>query len=127
MASVELHHVIVVGIGLVELQHGELGIVGPVHALVPEVVPDLVHPLESAHQQPLEVQLVGDPEVQRHVERVVVGHERPRRGAAVQRLEHRRLDLEEPALVEKAPQIADGRGPEPEDLSRTSGWTARSA
>ena len=52
--------------------------------------------------QPLEVELVGDAQVERHVERVVVGHERPRRGAAVERLQHRRLHLEEPAVVEEA-------------------------
>ena len=52
--------------------------------------------------QPLEVQLVGDAQVERHVERVVVRHERPRRGAAVERLQDRRLDLEEAARVEEA-------------------------
>ena len=66
----------------------------PVDALVPEVVPDLVHAVEAAHDEPLEIQLVGDAQVQRHVERVVVRRERPRRRAAVQRLQHRRLDLE---------------------------------
>ena len=91
----------VVGVGLVQLQHGELRIVGPVHPLVPEVVADLVDPLDAAHQQPLQVQLVGDAEVERHVQRVVVGHEGPRRRAAVERLQDRRLDLEEPALIEK--------------------------
>ena len=91
----QLHHVAVVGVGLVELEHGELGIVGPIHALVAEVVADLVHPLQPAHQQPLEVQLVGDPEIERHVERVVVGDERPRRRAAVERLQDRGLHLEE--------------------------------
>ena len=102
----QLHDVVVVGVGLVELQHGEFRIVGPVHPFVPEVVPDLVDPLEAADQQPLEVQLVGDPQVERHVERVVVGDERPRRGAAVEGLEHRRLDLEKAALVEEAAEPA---------------------
>ena len=45
--------------------------------------------------QPLEVQLGGDPQVQVAVERVVVGRERARQRAAVERLQHRRLDLDE--------------------------------
>ncbi len=74
----------------------------PVHSLVPEVVPDLVDPLEAADEQPLEIELVGDAQIERHVERVVVGDERTGRRAAVERLEHRRLHLEEAALVEEA-------------------------
>ena len=79
---------------------------GPVHALVPEIVADLVDPFQPAHEQPLEVQLVRDAEIERHVERVVVGDERPRRRAAVERLQDRRLDLEKPALVEEAAEPA---------------------
>src|SRR5438876_5736834 len=36
------------------------------HALVPEVVRDLVHLLEPAHDAPLQVQLVGDPRSEEH-------------------------------------------------------------
>ena len=88
------HHHRVVGVRLVELEHRELRIVRPVDALVPEVVADLVHPIEPADDQPLEIQLVGDAQIERHVERVVMRRERPRRRAAIQRLQHRRLDLE---------------------------------
>jgi hypothetical protein len=75
----EPHHVLVVEVRGVELQHGELGVVEPVHPLVAEVLADLVHPLHPAHDQPLQVQLVRDAEVERHVERVVVRHEGARR------------------------------------------------
>ncbi len=109
------HHVLVVGVGLVGLQHGELRVVRAVHAFVPEVVPDLVDPLEATDQEALEVELVGDPQVERHVERVVVGHERPRRRTPIQRLQHGRLDLEEAALVQKGPDPAHGPRTEPED------------
>ena len=123
----ELHHVTIVRVRLVELQHRELGIVGPVHPFVPEVVPDLVHPLESADQQPLEVQLVGDAQVQRHVQRVVVSHERTGRRAAIEWLEDRRLDLEKTTLIEKAAHVARSPWPGAGRSARTSGWTARSA
>ena len=70
--------------------------------LVAEVLADLVDALEPADDQALEVQLVGDPQEEVAVELVVVGHERPRQRAAVERLEDRGLDLEEAALVEPA-------------------------
>ena len=50
-ASTRAHHHRVVGVRLVELEHRELGIVRPVDALVPEVVPDLIDAIESADDQ----------------------------------------------------------------------------
>ena len=85
---------------LVELEHRELRIVRPVDAFVAEVVSDFVHALEAAHDQALEIQLVGDAQIERHVERVVVRDEWTRRRAAVQRLQHRRLDFEIAERVE---------------------------
>ena len=57
--------------------------------------------------QPLEVELGRDPQVEVAVERVVVGGEGPGQGAAVERLQDRRLDLDEAALVEPAAHLAD--------------------
>ena len=109
------HHRLVVGVRLVELEHRELGIVRPVDPLIPEVVPDLVHPLEPPDDQPLQVQLVGDPQEERHVQRVVVRDERARRGPAVQRLEHRGLHLEVVALVEEGADRRDHARPRAEE------------
>ena len=72
------------------------------HALVAEVLAELVDALEAADDEPLEVQLGGDPQVEVAVELVVVRDERPRQRAAVERLEHRRLDLDEALAVEVA-------------------------
>ena len=79
----QVHHVVVVGEGLVGLQHRELGVVPGVDALVAEHPPDLEHPLHPADDEPLEVQLQRDPQVQVDVEGVVVGDERPRRRPAL--------------------------------------------
>ena len=49
------------------------------------------------------MELDGDPEVQLHVEGVVVRDERPRQRAARDRLQHGRLDLDEPSLFEVMP------------------------
>ena len=55
----------VVGVRLVPLEHRELGVVGRVDALVAEVLAELVDALQPADDQPLEVQLGRDPQVQR--------------------------------------------------------------
>ena len=89
------HRVVVVGVRLVPLEHRELGRVLVRDALVAEVLADLVDALEPADDQPLQVELGRDPQVDVLVELVVVGDEGAREGAAVARLQHRRLDLEE--------------------------------
>ncbi len=95
------HQLVVVGVGLIELEHRELGVVLRRHALVPEVPRQLVDPLHAADHEALEVQLRRDSQVEVHVERVVVRHKGPRRRAAGDRLHDRRLDLHEAAAVEE--------------------------
>jgi hypothetical protein len=51
---------VVVAVGLVPLEHRELGVVLVRDALVAEVLAELVHALEPADDQPLQVQLGGD-------------------------------------------------------------------
>ena len=77
------------------------------HALVAEDAPDLEHPLHAADDQPLEVQLERDAQVEVDVERVVVRDERAGVGAAGFDVQHRRLDLDEPALVQGAAEAGD--------------------
>ena len=101
------HRVVVVGVRLVPLEHRELGVVLERDALVAEVLADLVDALEAADDQPLEVQLGGDPQVEVAVELVVVRRERAGVGAAVERLQDRRLDLDEAGGVEVAAQRRD--------------------
>ena len=99
----EAHHRAVIDIGLVELERGEFGIVPRRQPFVAEVAVDLEQFVgEPADQQPLQMQLRRDPEIEIEVERVVVGDERLGRGAAGDRVQHRRLDLEI-ALGDEAP------------------------
>jgi len=56
----------------VPLQHRELGVVPAAHLLVAKIAADLVHAVEAAHHEALQVQLGRDAQVQVHVERVVV-------------------------------------------------------
>ncbi len=50
------HDAFVVGVGFVELELRELGVVLEADALVAEVAADLVDAVVAAHDQPLEVQ-----------------------------------------------------------------------
>ena len=113
----QLHHVIVIGEGLVELQHGEFRIVGPVDPLVPEVLGDLIYPLEPAYDEPLEVKLIGDAEVHGPVQGIVLGDERPGRRPSVEGLEGRGLHLEEVLPVHEGSNGRNDPGPGPKNLT----------
>ena len=78
-----------------------------VHPLVAEDPADLEHPVEAADDETLEVQLKGDPQVELHVERVVMRPERARRGAARHRLQHGSLDLDKAACLQECPRLLD--------------------
>ena len=104
------HDVVVVDVGLVGLEHRELGVVLEAHALVAEVLAHLVDAIDAADDAALEVQLGGDAQVEVALELVVVRDERLGEGAAVERLEHRGLHLDEAAPVEELADGADDAG-----------------
>src|SRR5205823_5493004 len=65
---------------------------------------------EAADDEPLEVQLVGDPQVELLVEQARAGGERLREAAAVAGLQDRRLDLDEALAVEIGADLGDHAG-----------------
>ena len=73
---------------------------GLVHALVAEVLGELIHPAVAAHDEALEVELVGDAQVEGDVQGVVVRDEGTRRGAARDALQDRGLHLEAAGGIE---------------------------
>ena len=87
-------------------------------AFVAEVAVDLIDALEAADDQSLEVELGGDPQIERAIQRVVVGQEGPRRRAAVERLQDRRLDLDKSLPVEIGADRRDDSGSVDEQLAR---------
>ena len=95
------------GIGLIELEHRELGVVLSGDALVPKIAVDLVDALQSSHDEAFQVELRGYAQIELQIESVVVGDERPRESTAGDRLHHRRLDLDIAALVEESPNRPD--------------------
>ncbi|MNF73573.1 hypothetical protein D3C84_555780 [compost metagenome] len=113
----EVHVVFVVGVGVVELEHGELGVVPGRHAFVAEVAVDLEDLLEATDHQALEVQLRRDAQEHRHVQRVVVGLERLGRGTTGDGLQHRGFHFEETAVVEEVADVGDHLGAHAEGLA----------
>ena len=101
------HHIPVVGVGLVELQHRKLRIVLGGNPLVAEIPVDLVNAVEASHGEPFQVKLRGDAQVKVEVQSVVVGNEGPCHGAACQRLHHGGFHLEVAFAFKKFPQSAN--------------------
>ena len=106
----EVHHPVVVLVRHVKLHDRELRVVGAVHALVPEVPAELVHPVEAADDQALQVELVGDTQVVGHVQRVVVRDEGLGRGTAGNGLQHRGVHLHVTGVVQVAAHGAHRAG-----------------
>ena len=111
------HHRGVVGKGFVELEHRELRGVRSVDPFVAEILADLVDPFETADDQPLQIELVGDPKVEGLIERVVVGRERPSRRAAVEWLQRWRFDFEVVQAVEICANRGHGSRAKDEDIA----------
>ena len=102
----EVHVVFVVLVGGHGLDHGELGVVAAINALVAEIAADSIDLVKPGHDEALEVELVRDGEIHVAPERVHVRLERFRRAPAILRRDDRRRELHEPAPVQKGP---DGR------------------
>ena len=117
----EAHEVVVVGVGLVELEHGELGVVAGADAFVAEVAVDLVDAVEASDDEALEVELGGDAEEEVDVELVVVGGEGAGGGSSGDLLHHGGFDFEVAAAVEEGADGAEDGGSLDEDLADVAG------
>ena len=93
----------IVGIGLVELEHGELGIPPPSQTFIAEVAIDLVYTIKSTDRQSLQIEFRGDAQEQIHVECVVMSNERLGHGTPGNGLHHRSFYFDEAMRVEKPP------------------------
>ena len=81
-----------------------------VHALVAEVLANLIHALKSSHDESLEVEFGGDAHVHIHVECVEVGDEGPCGGSSGDALQGGRFHLGVTSLVEGGAQGAQDGG-----------------
>ena len=99
-----------VGIGLIELNGRELRIVLGVHTLVAEDAPDLIDPLEAAHDEALEMELRCDAHIHIDVQGIVMGDEGPGGSAAGNGVEDRGLHLHIVPGVQIGPDVPDKLG-----------------
>jgi hypothetical protein len=112
---------VVVAVGLVELEHGELGVVLGGDAFVAEVAVDLVDAIHAADYETLEVELGGDAEFEVEIEGVVVGEEGAGGGSAGYGVHHGGFDFEVAAGVEEGAEGAEDGGSLDEDFADVEG------
>ena len=81
-----------------------------VHTFVAEVTAEFVHTLEPPDDEALQIKLVGDTQIERDIQRVVMRDEGARSSTARDRLQYGRIDLDVATLVEElAHRIEDLR------------------
>src|SRR5690625_5173155 len=97
--SRQFHHRVVVAVGLVRLEHHELGVVRGVDTLVAESLADLVDALDSTGDRAFEVEFQRDAQQYILVEGIQMRTKRPRRGTAIGVLQDRCFDLDEVLFV----------------------------
>ena len=90
----QIHQITIIAVCLVELEHREFGIVPRRDAFVAKVPVDLEHFLEAADDEALQIELGRNPQIQIHVERVVMRSKRPRGRTTRDRMHHRRFNFE---------------------------------
>ena len=88
-----VHQIVIIRISHVELAGGELRVMGEINPFVAELPPNLVHPIQAANDQLLEIELRGNAHEEVHVQVVVVGDERLGRGPAGNHVHHRSFHL----------------------------------
>ena len=105
-----LHHPVIVLVRHVQFQHREFRIVGAVHALVPEVSREFIHAFESTHDKSFEVQFVGNAQIQRNIQRIVMRFEWSRRRTTGDGLQHRCVHFQPSLLIKRFPNGPDDAG-----------------
>mmetsp|Transcript_57085 Transcript_57085/g.119372 ORF Transcript_57085/g.119372 Transcript_57085/m.119372 type:complete len:416 (-) Transcript_57085:123-1370(-) len=111
------HPVLVVRVGHVRLNAGELGVVRGVDPLVAEALAELVHAVDSPDHEPFQVQFRRHPQEQLRPQHLAPRDERPRRCAARRRRKNRGLDLEEPPRLQEPPHTPHNGGAADEGVS----------
>ncbi len=113
----KIHQVFVGGVSLIKLHHGELRIVADRDPLIAEVAVDLEDPVKTADNQAFEIKFRRNAQKKLHVESIMMGGKRARRGAAGNRMHHRRFDFVEIVLHHEVADGADNAAPFFEDFA----------
>src|SRR5690606_36036648 len=94
------HHPGGITVGYIQLQLGERGIMEARHAIITEVFREFVHTCESSDDKTLQVEFIGDAQVQCRIQGIVMCLERAGGSATVQGLKYRGFHFEIPPAVE---------------------------
>ncbi len=97
----EIHHPVVILVSHVDLQCCKFRIVRTVHTFVTEVTRELVNPFISPHYQSFQVKLIGNTQIQRNVQSIVMCNERASRSTSRYRLQHRSVNFKVAVAVKK--------------------------
>ena len=101
----KLHHSLVVGVCLIQLNGCKLGVMGSIHALVAEYAAYLIYPLKASHYAHLQMQLGSYTHVHIYIQRIVVGYKGPRGGAGSGSIEYGGFYLYKALIVEPAAHL----------------------
>ena len=74
---------------------------GAVHSFIPEILGKFIDAVEPSHNQPLQVKLIGNPQIKWNIQGIVVGHKRTGRGTPGDRLQNRGLHFEIALFIEE--------------------------
>ena len=114
----ELHHTVVIGIGLIQLHQCELRIMTGIDTLITEYTADLEHTLETTDDETLEIKLEGNTKLYVLVQCVIVGLERTGSGTTGILHQHRCLHLHEATSIEEVTNLTDDLRTLDEDILR---------
>ena len=92
------HEIVIVGIGLIKLQHRELRIMDRRKAFITKIAIQFKDPLEAADDQPLEIEFRRDAQIQIGVQRVMVRREGTGSRPTGDGVHHRRFDFKKSAV-----------------------------
>src|SRR5439155_23394045 len=113
----KLQQIPVVAVGLVELEHSELGVMFKREPLVTEIPVQFVDAVKTAYDETLQIEFGRYARIERYIKSVVMRGEGAGRGSGSKRREHWRIYLHIAVLVKVAPQLAEYLSALDEDLA----------
>ena len=79
----------------------ELGIVKPVHTFVTKVFGKFINPFKTAHDQAFQIEFIGNAQIKRNVQGVVVRNKRPGGGTTRNSLQNGRLHFQVSFIIQE--------------------------
>ncbi len=78
---------------------------GTIHSFVPEIAAEFIDPVEPADDQSFQVQFIGDSQVERNIQCIMMGHKGPGCGTTGDTLQYRGIYFQGTLVIQ---EFADG-------------------